>query len=460
MATTPNLTGLVKVRDYLTGSGQKVDWNSTDGMLVNGAKADTSGMTYANGSYYAKPEQLSALIPSPTPAAAPAFTADPNIAPLQASLANFKINPFNADTSAEFASYKDKYTDAGNHAMSDTMGQAAAMSGGRASSYSTAVGAQAKASWDQRLMDVIPTLAQNDYNRQMDSFNMLASQLTSLQNADNNNYNRFRNTQADAVAAEDRSLQRDLSTLGQYSPNYAKEINNREATPDTSDDYLIPHLRTARNDKVATQNAAKAEADAKAEQTAYDRNQDTLKNNREERNTNSLINNRGRSGTGSTSNDINSLGTPEQVKKYSDLMNQFSGNGLGDTYKGADGIQKAAAYVALNEVRLTNYLGGNKPLYDRMLAQLKSADTITGQPKTEKPPASQAAFNPAKDPIAQRAIAMMGEKIEKQTGTDKFGNPVITQVFAKEQDEIIDYVLENIADDGQAAAILTYLGIN
>jgi len=382
MATTPNLTGLVKVRDYLTGSGQKVDWNSTDGMLVNGAKADTSGMTYATGSYYAKPEQLSALIPSSTPAAAPAFTADPNIAPLQASLANFKINPFNADTSAEFASYKDKYTDAGNHAMSDTMGQAAAMSGGRASSYSTAVGAQAKASWDQRLMDVIPTLAQNDYNRQMDSFNMLASQLTSLQNADNNNYNRFRNTQADAVAAEDRILQRDLSTLGQYSQDYAKEVNRRTATPDKSDDYLIPYLNAARNEKVAKRDSdalAKSEKDAAAaqEQANWEKEYKL-----DAANTYSTIANRGTSGS-STSKDINTLGTPEQVKKYSDLMNQFSGNGLGDTYKGADGIQKAAAYVALNEVKLTNYLGGNKALYDRMLAQLKSADTITGQPKTD-----------------------------------------------------------------------------
>jgi len=372
MATTPNLTGLVKVRDYLTGSGQKVDWNSTDGMLVNGAKADTSGMTYANGSYYAKPEQLSALIPSPTPAAAPAFTADPNIAPLQASLANFKINPFNADTSAEFASYKDKYTDAGNHAMSDTMGQAAAMSGGRASSYSTAVGVQAKASWDQRLMDVIPTLAQNDYNRQMDSFNMLASQLTSLQNADNNNYTRFRNTQADATALEDRNLQRDLSTLGQYSPNYAKEINRRTATPDKSDDYLIPYLRTARNDKVATQNAAKAEADAKAEQTAYDRGQDKIKNDNDTRNTNSLINNRGSSGA--TSKTIESMGTPQQVNEYYATLNSYVSGTVGTA------SPEAASKAALaNKGNLVKLMG--EKLTNQLLSDLKGNASTVGEPK-------------------------------------------------------------------------------
>jgi hypothetical protein len=378
MATTPNLTGLVKVRDYLTGSGQKVDWNSTDGMLVNGTKADTSGMTYANGSYYAKPEQLSALIPSPTPAATPAFTADPNIALLQANLANFKINPFNADTSAEFASYKSKYDDAGNHAMSDTMGQAAAMSGGRASSYSTAVGAQAKASWDQRLMDVIPTLAQNDYNRQMDSFNMLASQLTSLQNADNNNYTRFRNTQADATALEDRNLQRDLSTLGQYSPDYAKEINRRKATPDKSDDYLIPYLTAARNEKVATLDAtAKTDAEkAAADDLAQSNWEKTHK--LDAANTYSTIANRGTSGS-STSKDITTMGTPEQLSLYSGMMDTFGGNGVSQTYKGTDGIQKAAQYVAMHDVELIQKLG--KPLYDRMLAQLRSVDTIVGQPK-------------------------------------------------------------------------------
>jgi bisphosphoglycerate-dependent phosphoglycerate mutase len=81
------------------------------------------------------------------------------------------------------------------------------------------------------------------------------------------------------------------------------------------------------------------------------------------------------------------MGTPEQLKLFSGMMDTFAGNGISQTYKGADGIQKAAAYVALHEVDLTQKLG--KPLYDRMLAQLKSADTITGQPtqsKTESAP--------------------------------------------------------------------------
>jgi hypothetical protein len=214
----------------------------------------------------------------------------------------------------------------------------------------------------------------------MDSFNMLSNQLTALQNADNNSYNRFRQTQADATAASDKNLERDLSTLGQYSQNYAKEINNRKATPDKSDDYLIPYLETARNDKVNAQNAASATSAEKAAADAQKQSNWEKEYKLDAANTYSTIANRGASGS-TTSKDITTMGTPEQLSLFSGMMDTFAGNGVSQTYKGTDGIQKAATYVALHEVDLTQKLG--KPLYDRMLAQLKSADTITGQPKTD-----------------------------------------------------------------------------
>jgi hypothetical protein len=73
------------------------------------------------------------------------------------------------------------------------------------------------------------------------------------------------------------------------------------------------------------------------------------------------------------------MGTPEQLSLYSGMMDTFGGNGVSQTYKGTDGIQKAAQYVAMHDVELIQKLG--KPLYDRMLAQLRSVDTIVGQPK-------------------------------------------------------------------------------
>jgi hypothetical protein len=45
--------------------------------------------------------------------------------------------------------------------------------------------------------------------------------------------------------------QRELQTIGQYSNDFQAEINRRRATPDTADDYLIPYLASARQDKIA-----------------------------------------------------------------------------------------------------------------------------------------------------------------------------------------------------------------
>lgn len=388
----PNLSGLVKIRDYLTGAGQKVNWNSQDGVLVNDQKIDTSAMTYSGGAFYARPEQLNAFIPAKVDAPA-AFTPNPAIAPLQNDISSFKINPFDPNTSPEFASYKDKYSDAGSQASSDVMGQAAAMSGGRSSSYSSAVASQAKASWDQRLMDVIPTLAAADKARQNENLGRMYDQLNMLQNSDNTAYTRDRNTVADAKVISDDKLSADLSTLGQYSGNYQKEINSRTATPDTSDDYLIPYLKTAREGKISTAATAKAEADEKAANDKLAAAALTRKTfvedrnyNLDLRNTNSTIANRGARSSGKTSKntDITTQGTPEQLQLYAGMMDTFSGNGVSNTYKGADGIQKAANWVALHEVDLIGKLGPK--LYNTMLARLQKADTVAGAPKTTPEP--------------------------------------------------------------------------
>jgi hypothetical protein len=58
----------------------------------------------------------------------------------------------------------------------------------------------------------------------------------------------------------DTELQRQLDTLGQYSNDFAREIQNRQATPDTADDALIPYLTAARNAKVAAQQSAQNES--------------------------------------------------------------------------------------------------------------------------------------------------------------------------------------------------------
>jgi hypothetical protein len=70
---------------------------------------------------------------------------------------DFKYN-FNED--ALYQQYKDKYIQQGKLAMADTMGQAAAMTGGYGNSYAQSVGQQAYQAQLDNLNDIIPELYQ------------------------------------------------------------------------------------------------------------------------------------------------------------------------------------------------------------------------------------------------------------------------------------------------------------
>jgi hypothetical protein len=73
---------------------------------------------------------------------------------------------------ALYQQYKDQYMLGGQMAMQDTMGQAAAMTGGYGNSYAQGVGQQAYQGYLQQLNDKIPELYQlalDQYNREEDS---------------------------------------------------------------------------------------------------------------------------------------------------------------------------------------------------------------------------------------------------------------------------------------------------
>ena len=85
-------------------------------------------------------------------------------------------DPFSYDFNADalYQQYKDKYIQQGKMAMQDTMGQAAAMTGGYGNSYAATVGNQAYQANLQNLNDVIPELYQLAYDKyNQDGQNML-----------------------------------------------------------------------------------------------------------------------------------------------------------------------------------------------------------------------------------------------------------------------------------------------
>lgn len=75
---------------------------------------------------------------------------------------------YDVNADALYQRYKDSYVALGKDAMEDTMGQAAALTGGYGSSYAQNVGQQAYNSYLKQLGDVVPELYQLAYDRYQD----------------------------------------------------------------------------------------------------------------------------------------------------------------------------------------------------------------------------------------------------------------------------------------------------
>lgn len=122
---------------------------------------------------------------------------------------NFKDFSYDIDSDALYQQYKDKYIQQGKLAMADTMGQAAALTGGYGSSYAQSVGQQAYQASLDNLNDIVPEL----YNMALDRYKMEKDDLY---------------TQASYL------LQRYEQEYGEYSDEYQRLL---DALGIASDDY-------------------------------------------------------------------------------------------------------------------------------------------------------------------------------------------------------------------------------
>lgn len=125
--------------------------------------------------------------------------------------------PFKYDYSVDpmYAQYKESYTQQGKQAMRDTMGQAAALTGGYGSSYGQAVGQQQYDAYLQRLNDVLPELYGMAYDQYADEGAQLQNELSIANTLRQNEYNEYRDAIADEQYAEAWALQQ-ADALAQY----------------------------------------------------------------------------------------------------------------------------------------------------------------------------------------------------------------------------------------------------
>ena len=88
-----------------------------------------------------------------------------------------------------------------------------------------------------------------------------AAKALAIQNAKTNILNNYQTNTANALANQKSEY---ANTIGAYSNDYQQEINNVMNNNDASDDWKVPYLKAARNQKLNNIAAAQATADQQA----------------------------------------------------------------------------------------------------------------------------------------------------------------------------------------------------
>ena len=102
-----------------------------------------------------------------------------------------------------YMSYRDRYAREGRLAMKNTMGQAAALTGGYGSSYSQAVGQEQYGAYLEKLGNVMPQLYSAAYSRYKSEGEALSEQYAMAVKRGESEYNRYRDRLSDAKAQQE-----------------------------------------------------------------------------------------------------------------------------------------------------------------------------------------------------------------------------------------------------------------
>lgn len=158
---------------------------------------------------------------------------DGELTELYNRIANRKPFSYDIGTDPVYQQYREQYQRQGRLAMQDTMGQAAALTGGYGSTYGEQVGQQAYNAYLQNLNDVVPDLYNAAYNRYRDEGTELYNQYGLLSDRENQAYSRYRDTVndyysdlSDARSAYDSAYSRDYNQWSDQLSYWAQKAAN------------------------------------------------------------------------------------------------------------------------------------------------------------------------------------------------------------------------------------------
>lgn len=143
---------------------------------------------------------------------------------------------YDVNGDALYQQYKDRYMQQGKQAMMDTMGQAAALTGGYGNSYAQQVGQQTYQGYLQGLDDKVPEL----YKLALDRYNQegtdLMNRYSLLADRSDKEYNRYRDSVSDWQTQRDYLTNRYNNernfdeALRQYNENLVEQKRQYDAT--------------------------------------------------------------------------------------------------------------------------------------------------------------------------------------------------------------------------------------
>lgn len=161
---------------------------------------------------------------------------DGELTDLYNRIANRKPFSYDIGTDPVYQQYREQYQRQGRLAMQDTMGQAAALTGGYGSTYGEQVGQQAYNAYLQNLNDIVPDLYNAAYNRYRDEGTDLYNQYGLISDRENQAYSRYRDTVndyysdlSDARSAYDSAYSRDYNQWSDQLSYWAQKAANENS---------------------------------------------------------------------------------------------------------------------------------------------------------------------------------------------------------------------------------------
>lgn len=161
---------------------------------------------------------------------------DGELTELYNRIANRKPFSYDIGTDPVYQQYREQYQRQGRLAMQDTMGQAAALTGGYGSTYGEQVGQQAYNAYLQNLNDIVPDLYNAAYNRYRDEGTDLYNQYGLISDRENQAYSRYRDTVndyysdlSDARSAYDSAYSRDYNQWSDQLSYWSQKAANENS---------------------------------------------------------------------------------------------------------------------------------------------------------------------------------------------------------------------------------------